>query len=459
MAALAVAAWVLLGGAPGASEYIYTFGGNGTPGIASDVYFAQVLGGGTLSGWTSTTPLPAALNEHWACYDGAYVYVFGGSSSSAVYSAQLSPSGVVGSWNSQTPLPGFTYNSLTGFDTANAFAYLHGTGGAGVFSAAIAGGTVSGWASQTALPSTVSEHAGCTEGGFSFVYDPSSSGMWSSPIAGGAVGGWSTQASPIASEWAAQIVANGSDLYFISGCSGTYAFGATQSGGSIGGWTSLTGLPTGVCEGAAVIAGGYLFILGGSNNGSTAVADVFSAQLLAGAGLGSWQSVAPIPLPEAENAAVAMCFNSQGTPVSCAPVTQSATSTATQTRTRTPTPAAPQMTATKSPTCAYPIASVTPPFLYVNRNVFDPEVEPLQVIWAVADPSAVQVQVFNSAGEFVRQLALQSCGSGLVFRVLWDGKNFQDRLVTANVYVLRMVSLGSKNAITRRVAVLRSGSS
>ncbi len=94
--------------------------------------------------------------------------------------------------------------------------------------------------------------------------------------------------------------------------------------------------------------------------------------------------------------------------------------------------------------------------MLVDKNVFDPEIEYLQIVWAVADAGNVQVSIFNSAGEFIRRLELGRCGAGgQLYHAVWDGKNFQDRLVSSNVYVLRMATLGAKDAIVRRVAVQR----
>ena len=254
------------------------------------------------------------------------------------------------------------------------------------------------------------------------------------------------------------MVACGSYVYVIGGEGSSFAmpdvYVAQPVGGAISLWTSTSAVPVGVQEHAVVAVDQCgtccLYVLGGCNSGwGSNSSDVYSAPVLGGGLLGGWTSTTALPVGMAELSAAWW----QDPP--CSVQTFTVTPTRTPSRTRTPTPAAPQLTNTKTPTCAIPVGSVTPPFLLVNRNVFDPEIEPLQVIWAVADPSAVQVQIFDSAGEFVRQLAFQSCGSALVFRVLWDGRNYQDRLVSGNVYVLRLVSLGNRDAIERRVAVVR----
>lgn len=94
----------------GCGNTLYILGGaNSASGLLNNVY-AGTMSGGTVASWTSMSPLPIPLNEHGACTANGYLYVAGGASaalSSAVYYSPIlgGCGGGLSSWTSTTALP------------------------------------------------------------------------------------------------------------------------------------------------------------------------------------------------------------------------------------------------------------------------------------------------------------------------------------------------------------------
>jgi hypothetical protein len=238
-------------------------------------------------------------------------------------------------------------------------------------------------------------------------------------------------------------------VYVVGGASGgppvDWVVYSPATGGALSGWTSTTPLPIPQVEHAVVSYGGYLYSIGGwtaSTGCGTFLSDVYAGQA-SGSGIVGWSSTSPLPIAPGESSAVVVDFTVPASP----------TVTPTRTRTPTPPPSSGAPSATPSPTCVLPFASVTPPYLLVDRNVFSPDDESLQVVWAVADADLVQIRIYDAAGEFVRQLALTPCTATGVYRAIWDGRNYMDRTVAGGVYIVRLVQLGAKQAIVARVCV------
>jgi len=444
----------LLAAAPAHAQYVYVLGGGGSGSV--DVYMSQFLGGGSLATWQSCTPLPVLVKETWAATDGAYLYVFygvGGSGQlSDCYSAPIQGGGTLGAWSSQAAMPQAYYQPCVVF----AAGWLYHLGGwvsgplTDVNSSSASGGVLSGWNTQTALPVGVAEHAACTDGSYAYLCGNYGSGsgtnlVISAPIAGGSVGAWTYQTVLPGISWAGTVVATGGYLYYAGGTPnfGTGVYSAQSIAGNVGGWSSQNPLPVTQYETAMVTDGSYLYITGGYPSTS----DCYSAPITGGGSIGGWVSQPAFPVGRGEHSIAAVVAVVSNTP------TPSFTPTRTRTPTRTPTSAA--ATFVPTPTCAIPIGTVVAPYLLVDKNSFTPGEEFLQVVWAVKDSSSVQVGIFDSAGEKVKDLAIESCRSGTLYRAVWDGRNYLDRLVTGNIYVIRLVILGDKQPIERRIAVLR----
>ncbi len=113
------ASFAIVGGASSSSNLVYVAGGaDSTYGPRSDVYYSTIQSGGTLSAWTTTTALPAAVAFHAAVVatpfnsrvkGAGFIYVLGGATdaagtpTAAVYRGALdSTSGAVTGWTSLT---------------------------------------------------------------------------------------------------------------------------------------------------------------------------------------------------------------------------------------------------------------------------------------------------------------------------------------------------------------------
>lgn len=368
-----------------AASYICVMGGAGTSadtGSKSDVWYAQVNCDGTLSSWTSTTALPYAngMDEMGAVAVGPYIFIAGGFNStssnttSAAYSNVVSANGSLGSWTSDTPLPNIAYQPTLMADPAGSYVFSLGAAYGGgpasyyAYSAPQSGGTISAaWTSQTGLPISLAEQAGFRSGSYAIVgsgwTNTTPNGFYNSTISGGTLSAWAatgalppmtySQNTGISST---QVVSCGSYAYLTGGFEGQWystarstVFSTTVSNGALGSsWTSLNSLPVILAEHSSVIAEGYLFVIGGST-AVNAVANVYSAQILSGGGLGSWASQNALPAGRTEPAAVVVSFDPQGTPISlCVACTPSATATPTFTFTNTNTFTATN-TATQTP--------------------------------------------------------------------------------------------------------------
>jgi hypothetical protein len=102
--------------------YIYALGGvDATGATVSTVEYSQVGLDGTLSGWQSTTPLPAALHNAAAVVVRGFLYVTGGANgtnqpTASAYRAAVNADGTLGSWQSVGSLPNPTaYHSMVSF--------------------------------------------------------------------------------------------------------------------------------------------------------------------------------------------------------------------------------------------------------------------------------------------------------------------------------------------------------
>ena len=101
------------GAAVAANGYVYFSGGftdtESVGSASSKVYYAQILGDGTLGAWGETTPIPSGptWGHGMVEYNGA-VYLVGGidgdGDSNKVYKAIINSDGTLGSWMAQTSL-------------------------------------------------------------------------------------------------------------------------------------------------------------------------------------------------------------------------------------------------------------------------------------------------------------------------------------------------------------------
>jgi len=165
-------AYAQLAGPP-ATRVVWAIGGAAAGNApVTTVYFATGSVGSTLSGWTATAPLPAALAFHAAVVATpansriiatGYLYVLGGATdaagtpSSVIYSGALAADGTVGAWTQIATLPA----PLHSLGAAVFHGDLYVVGGATSGNAAVAtvyrsristSGGLGAWQAQPALP-------------------------------------------------------------------------------------------------------------------------------------------------------------------------------------------------------------------------------------------------------------------------------------------------------------------
>ncbi len=109
---------------------LYVLGGvaNGGNEIENIVYYSRINADGSLSAWSTTTPMPQALANHAAAVADGYVIVSGGwtgaSASGAAVQAPVNPDGTLGSWTGFASLPDPIY--LHAETAAGGWLYISG---------------------------------------------------------------------------------------------------------------------------------------------------------------------------------------------------------------------------------------------------------------------------------------------------------------------------------------------
>ncbi len=143
--------------------YLYITGGNASGTITSTVFYAPITSTGSLGAWSTTTPLPSAIDDHSAVVNNGYIYTTGGTTgvvTSTVFYAPINSTGSIGAWATTTPLPSTIYQHSSVVYNG----YIYTTGGnvgggvvtSTVFYAPITStGSIGAWQKTTALPSAI----------------------------------------------------------------------------------------------------------------------------------------------------------------------------------------------------------------------------------------------------------------------------------------------------------------
>lgn len=142
---------------------VYVIGGNDGFFQTSDVWYATINGNGTLTSWTTVASLPHNLQGHQVVVVGNRIYVMGGydgfSKQDAVYYTTINSNGSLSGWTTTTPLPeARTQGAAVAFGSR--IYYIGGQGqgpsappSSTVFSALVnPDGTTGSWSTATALP-------------------------------------------------------------------------------------------------------------------------------------------------------------------------------------------------------------------------------------------------------------------------------------------------------------------
>jgi hypothetical protein len=275
--------------------------------------------------WTTTTPLPSAYNGHSMVYARGRLYLTAGISqdggiveATKVYSAPVGPSGTVGAWTAEPALPeaafyhagaaangfvyvlgGYHYNDVDGVFISDAVSYAKIT----------ADGSLGAWQSAAHLPEPVFFPGAAVWNGRIYV-----SGGWNgseltnavySAIVNpdGSLGPWTAQKPLPEGVYTHAEVAYGT-LYVLGGTVhggadivNTVYFAKINADGTLADWATTSPLPQPVANHAAIMANGWLFVMGGWTGGAVATDAVHSATVAADGTLGGWSAETPLPRP------------------------------------------------------------------------------------------------------------------------------------------------------------------
>jgi len=157
------------------SGYVYCVGGtyDGSSDDVASSYFAQIMPGGTLGSWSSTTAYPIPVDTEWCGAYSSYIYCVGGynetdgysqdtAASSSVWYAPLSSSGI-GTWTLTTAYPNGDY--LPSCYAAGAYLYCIGGADANgnplgtTYYASLSSSGVGAWTATTPYPVAASGQA------------------------------------------------------------------------------------------------------------------------------------------------------------------------------------------------------------------------------------------------------------------------------------------------------------
>jgi len=277
-------------------NYVYTFGGGytttSTP--TTTVFYAPVNSSGSIGAWSTTTPLQIPLNQQPAFIYNNFAYIFGGNSSgsatSTVFYASVNSTGSISSWSTTTPLPSpiFQHSAFI----YNGYAYTFG-GNTGsnptttVFYAPVGStGSVGTWATTTPLPSAIDQQPTFISNGYAYSFggyngsNGTSTVLYASVNSTGSIGAWTvTTPMPSGTYSFPAFMSNGL-AYTFGGYATTSVFYApVNSSGSIDVWAAVNPFPTATYSNAAFISNGYAYSFGGRSPGGPITSTVLYAPI------------------------------------------------------------------------------------------------------------------------------------------------------------------------------------
>ena len=282
---------------------LYIAGGNSAGTYDSDAQYATINngGGGSTGLYTTlTSNLPGTIQGAASVAENGFLYEIGGDLSGAitasVFFAQFSPTGTLitnltscpsggtlynGTWCSTTSLSAPLWSSVS--VGANGYIYvLGGQQGSGAITNATyaaqisSNGSLGSWTAGPNLPGPMDQSTGAIGNGYVYI-----------------VGG--NNGNPSGSVYFAQLMSNGSFATLTSCPSGGTLYNSA--------WCSTTSLPQPVQTSAAVVAGSYIYLVGGYN--TTYLNTVYYANINSNGALGSWNTTISLPVTSSSNTAVA----------------------------------------------------------------------------------------------------------------------------------------------------------
>ena len=269
-----------------------------------------------ITGWTTDTSLPGALGWSQAIVTKNRVYLVGGYNGSSfaatVYTAPINADGTLGAWTTGTSLPGVLSHSQS-VVTKNRVYLLGGFNGSNslsvVYTASInADGTLGAWSAGTSLPSglygtqvVVTKNRVYLLGGSSVGGDGVST-VYTAPInADGTLGAWTTGTSLPGALVRSQAVVTENRVYLLGGGTtntnsiSTVYTAPINADGTLGAWVIGTSLPEGIARSQVVVTKNRVYLLGGSNEVSSAISTVYTAPINSDGTLGAWSVGTSIP--------------------------------------------------------------------------------------------------------------------------------------------------------------------
>jgi hypothetical protein len=332
---------------------VYIFGGETTGGtVLSTIYTAPINPDGTLGTWsTYSISMPGPVKYQQIFVTKNTLYMIGGNSSgstviSTVYACVINPDGTLGTWTTVSALP-TTINVSQIFATKSKVYLIGGANGVvylqSVYYVSVNGGKndysvyyedttnnylmpgsgqpwrqqyqinnsqstdITGWASGTALPASVGVSQAVVTKNRVYLLGGDIgnnviSTVYTAPInTDGTLGTWVTTNSLPAPVSRSQAVVTKNRVYLIGSYNGS-AYTANvytapiNADGTLGSWTSGTSLPGANCVSQIIVTRNRLYVLGGSNNGTSALSTVYWTTIGNDGTLGSWNTGDSLPV-------------------------------------------------------------------------------------------------------------------------------------------------------------------
>jgi hypothetical protein len=276
--------------------YIYVAGGYDGTSYATNVWYALLPTDGTVpTSWSSATSLPNAVTGFGFVANNGYLYFMGGefgdnTVTNAVYYAQIGSNGALGAWTATNAMTGTT-NGRMSFMTAVYNNYIYVIGGLDedglgyIYQSDVkyapfnSNGTIGTWTgTSTAMPRF--SGAAVVSNGYVYVMGGSLSGALNTAVAtvqaapinsDGTLGSWQYTTSLQTPRMNFDAVSYNGFIYAIGGINSPTVLTSIESAavlpsGKVSSWVTAGNLSTANNKFAAVASGGYVYVIGGTNN-------------------------------------------------------------------------------------------------------------------------------------------------------------------------------------------------
>jgi hypothetical protein len=264
--------------------YLYVLGGQGAGSTyLNDVQYAPINANGTIGSWTATTSFTTPRSFLAAVAYNGYMYIMGGNNGSNLNDVQYAPinnddSGSAGTWTATT-----SFSNVRSFLSTIAYnGYLYVMGGWNgtthfndvQYAPINANGTIGTWAATASFTNVRRTFGAVAYNGYLYImggYNGTThfNDVQYAPInANGTIGTWAATASFTTARRGPSAVAYNGYMYILGGYNGTSYFNDVQyapinANGTIGSWTTTTGLPFARYLFGAVAYNGHMYVMGG----------------------------------------------------------------------------------------------------------------------------------------------------------------------------------------------------